>query len=426
MTKIAAITSLFLSILVSTLFLSCDKEKIDYGVEDPIEQGELSFASLTFTVDAQLVTKGEVETGNYKVCIYNANNELALGKVYSYTELPKVIALKVGTYRVVVQSEATMPESSDNPFYAGSQSIDIKKNKVTELDKIVCTLATTKVTVAVDAASFDGEIAPGYQVQVNNGGTGIYSFTETDIKSEKAKYFKTEIHKVLNITLTGKRPDGQSIREASTISNVKGGEWRKVKVSVVQTGTLKSALKIDSSMEEVNTDIKVPVEDDIIKPDPDPDPENPGNPDPNPDPTPGDYTLTILGDGFNIDQSISVPMVTTTPENPKTVIVNISASKGLNNLFVEINSETLTEDILTEVGLSKRFDLAYPGALKEGLQGLGLPTGDDVKGQTAIVFNITEFTPMLGIYGVATHKFIIRAVDAAGNEVKKTLTLISE
>lgn len=421
MKKKTAITSLLFSILVSTLFISCDKEKIDYGVEDPTEQGELSFASLTFTVDAQLVTKAE--TDNYKVCIYNANNELALGKVYSYTELPKVIAMKIGTYRVTVQSEATMPECSDNPFYAGSQSIEIKKNKVTELDKIVCTLATTKVTVAVDVASFDGEIAPGYQVQVNNGGTGIYSFTETDIKSEKAKYFKTEIHKVLNITLTGKRPDGQSIREASTISNVKGGEWRKVKVSVVQTGTLKSALKIDSSMEEVNTDIKVPVEDDIIKPNPDPeDPETPNpDPDPNPDPNPGESVLTIIGNGFNIDQSQTVPIGET-----KTIVVNISASKGLNNLFVTIDSDKLTPDILSEVGLASNFDLANPGAYEAGLKGLGFPVGNEVEGKTEIVFDITSFTPMLGIYGAGTHKFIIRAVDADGKETQKTLTIQSK
>lgn len=412
MKKKTAITSLLFSILVSTLFISCDKEKIDYGVEDPTEQGELSFASLTFTVDAQLVTKAE--TDNYKVCIYNANNELALGKVYSYTELPKVIAMKIGTYRVTVQSEATMPECSDNPFYAGSQSIEIKKNKVTELDKIVCTLATTKVTVAVDVASFDGEIAPGYQVQVNNGGTGIYSFTETDIKSEKAKYFKTEIHKVLNITLTGKRPDGQSIREASTISNVKGGEWRKVKVSVVQTGTLKSALKIDSSMEEVNTDIKVPVDDDIIKPDPTPDPEDPEKPDPDPTPDPIEIP-TIIGDNFNYIFPVG---------ETRTVIVDIVAKAGIESLTVDIESGFLTEEMLSDplIGLSTHFDLANPGDYEGVLIELGLiKANSPVKGSSSLRFDITSFTKLLFEAGV--HKFHVEVTDSNGQFAKQTLTL---
>lgn len=414
MKKITAITIMLFSIFVSALFTSCDKEKVDYGVESD-EQGELSFVGLSFSVNTEADTKAD--TKDYKVYIYTSGNEV-VGN-YTYSSLPKVIALKVGNYRIVVQSEEKMAECGDTPFYSGSQSFEIKKNKVTDLEKVVCTLTNTKVTVSVDG-TLDNEIQPGFQVQVSNGGTGIYSFTEKEIKDQVVKYFNTNTHKSLTVVLIGKRPDGQIVRETSTISNVKGGEWRNIKVSVVETGALKSSLKIDSSLVEIKWDVKVPVEDDVIKPDPTP---NPGDPDEpvNPDPTPGESVLTIVGNGFNIDQPQTVAIGET-----KTIIVNINASQGLNNLFVTIDSDKLTSSILEEVGLASNFDLANPGAYETGLKGLGFPVGSEVRGKTEIVFDITNFTPMLGIYGAGTHKFVIRAVDANNKEIEKTLTIESK
>ena len=108
-----------------------------------------------------------------------------------------------------------------------------------------------------------------------------------------------------------------------------------------------------------------------------------------------------------------------------TVVVNIEAENGFSNLKVKIDSETLTPELLEEVGLASEFDLAYPGDLRTGLESLGFPVGDQVLGKTTLKFDITKFTPLLGSYGPATHKFIITAIDQSGNSVEKTLTLIS-
>ena len=85
----------------------------------------------------------------------------------------------------------------------------------------------------------------------------------------------------------------------------------------------------------------------------------------------------------------------------------------------------MTEELLTDVGLAASFDLAEPGELENGLQGLGFPTGEAVVGQTEILFDVTKFTPLLGIYGVASHNFIIRLVDQQGLEVTQTLKIKS-
>ena len=134
-----------------------------------------------------------------------------------------------------------------------------------------------------------------------------------------------------------------------------------------------------------------------------------------------------MGDGFDIDESLDVPIKRDEGGNliGITVVVNIEAENGFSNLKVKIDSETLTPELLEEVGLASEFVLAFPGDLRTGLLSLGFPVGDQVLGKTTLKFDITKFTPLLGIYGPATHKFIITAIDQSGNSVEKTLTLIS-
>ena len=59
------------------------------------------------------------------------------------------------------------------------------------------------------------------------------------------------------------------------------------------------------------------------------------------------------------------------------------------------------------------------------MNGLGFPTGAAVVGQTEILFDVTNFTPLLGLYGAASHNFIIRLVDQQGLEVTQTLKIKS-
>ncbi|MGN0213372.1 MAG: DUF4493 domain-containing protein [Muribaculaceae bacterium] len=124
----------------------------------------------------------------------------------------------------------------------------------------------------------------------------------------------------------------------------------------------------------------------------------------------------------------------------KSAIVNISAPNGIKSLFVNINSGTLTSDILEGVGLGTQFDLATGKApdgtdFTEGLVGLGFPVAeggtmtingtvynyDPVLNQTAVEFNITEFMALLGIYGAAKHDFELTVTDNAGLVSKTTI-----
>ena len=88
-------------------------------------------------------------------------------------------------------------------------------------------------------------------------------------------------------------------------------------------------------------------------------------------------------------------------------------------MFVEIISETLD---VSEVGLPKSFDLAYPGENSDALSGLGFPVGDEVIGQTEVLFDISTFTALLPMFK-GNHDFKIRVVDSKGLEVTKTLKI---
>lgn len=109
--------------------------------------------------------------------------------------------------------------------------------------------------------------------------------------------------------------------------------------------------------------------------------------------------------------------------------VLITAPNGIKNLNVTINSETLTADILQSVGLDSQFDLATGMSvggvdLTAGLVGLGFPVANGgtidgmtyapVVNQTEVKFDITQFIPLLSVYGAGKHNFELSVTDNAG------------
>ena len=113
----------------------------------------------------------------------------------------------------------------------------------------------------------------------------------------------------------------------------------------------------------------------------------------------------------------------------KAAQVVISAPNGIKKFEVVINSGTLTADVLQGVGLDTEFDLATgrssAGAdLTEGLAGLGFPVANGgttssgttyapVVDETSVTFDITQFIPLLSIYGAAYHDFELTVTDNA-------------
>lgn len=233
------------------------------------------------------------------------------------------------------------------------------------------------------------------------------------------------------VTLKG-TIDGESIDYSERFESVKIGVHNIIKYKFAPVsdgsegdGTLGVAIVVDSSMtgsdEVVGTDPgKEPGIDDF----PEEGGEDPGDGDGDGD---GDENApTIVGANFNGSAfDITKDVLEVKKGASAQLQVTLTAPNGIAHVYVTIDSETLTKEVLEGVGLTDSFDLAEPGALEEGLNSLGFPTGDAVVGQTDLLFDITDFTSLLGIYGVANHNFIIRLVDQNGLEVTETLKIKS-
>lgn len=409
----------FLFCVASTLCIlgSCMNDDPNFGQDeeskDVVEgEGQISFAEVKLSVNVNVTTKGNapVETGDYIVQIYSTKNNLLVKEYPKFSEMPEIITLEVGDYRIEVLSHKIQLAEWEKPFYKGTQEFSIRKDEVTVIKPIECTLQNIMVTLAFsdDLKS----LLRGDESVTVTVGKGELNFNGEAISSGRAGFFQAaEVSNIIVAKFQG-TVDGEWTQITKSFINVKGGEHRNItfNLDIPSVGDMALGLRLNAYCTRIDLTSWIDPGKETILPE-----------DPSVNPGPGNAP-TIVGEGFNIMDEIEVEK-----DETKTIIVNITADNGIQNLKVKIDSETLTSAILNDVGLSSEFDLANPGSakLEEGLRGLGFPVKDEVVGKKAIVFDITNFTPLLGIYGLASHNFIITVVDQAGNTKTATLALKS-
>lgn len=413
----------FTLIASTLLFCACHTE----SMEDIVNaKGNLSLSSMKVGVnlDVDVVyldsrAESEIDLSNYIVTIYDKYSQRAGQWVYS--EMPEIVSLAVGTYTVEVKSAAEPSNGFDIPYYKGTATCEVKENQVTEGLEISCKLANMLFTVEYDE-SFQDKISEDVVTTITIGENSLQIPAS---ESRKAYLIAPDSETAsMEVSLKG-TIDGEVIDYSEHFDDVKSGVHNIIKYqfipvsdgnTVTAGGAFNISIAIDSSLTGSDESVSV----------------NPG-PEPGIDDFPtgggeGGDAPTIVGTNFNgksFDISNDVLEVPTNIKEPLPLQVTLSAANGIAHVYVTIDSETLTEDILTGVGLAASFDLAEPGELEAGLNGLGFPTGAAVVGQTEILFDVTNFTPLLGLYGAASHNFIIRLVDQQGLEVTQTLKIKS-
>lgn len=416
--------TLIVLILSSLSVISCKSEKISFedNNEGTKEIVELNLRSIIgqdlITVDTSVETRVDdasratnVDISSYIVVLYQSDDKLV--QQWTYSELPELVSVLEGDYYLLVKSHEQLPLDTKAYYEGKSEVFSVKAGAVTEVQPITCKMRSIKVVVTIDQTLL-GLLGNDIEIEMSLGEALLKI---TDISNIPPYYFApvTDEDNIFNITFKGTvdgyyenhtQPEtanaGSLLKVDFTLKNVSDEE-------IVASGTAGISIKVNETVTNIETDGNVKIDDEVIY-------EEPENPDEE------DTKPTIVGRGFNIDEPQNVP------KDGFECIVDITAANRFANLYVTIDSETLTADVLESVGLVSSFDLAYPGDLgpKLGEGGLGFPVGDQVIGQKNLVFNITAFTPLLNIYGAATHKFIIRVVDQTGVELEKTLTLITE
>lgn len=359
---------------------------------------------------------------------------------WTYATMPQLPTFAVGSYEVQVRSRVLKDAEWSAPYYLGSQTFDIRNGEVTDVGPIVCKLANVRVTIDYGPKLLEATGGEGFTITVTST-PGVY--LQYTGKETRSGYFAYNGQTTMVARFQG-RVNGVDEDFSHVLENIAPGQHRKLTFRLNynpntpddEVGTVDGqGIVVSCSTKTVSVDGSVIQEEDIQESGDRPNQEEKPKPD-DPDPQPGDEdkitftSETLANDNGNV--------LDDTPNNAadfgegkKEAKIHIHSEAPIASFKVKINSETLTADVLSGVGLAPEFDLADPIVktddgekkdLTEGLKGLEFPVGDEVKGATDLDFDITKFVPLTMIYGAANHRFILTVTDNAGNS--KTLTLL--
>lgn len=412
-------------LLATVVATGCVDDDIRYeGEENETTDniGYLSLSGLNVSVlsDTEIIaglksadkTRAEINVSDFTVDIINSAGE----KLHSfkYSECPsEPIALDVGTYTLNVYSGVTPAMAWETPTYGATKEFQIKRLQETSIGKIICKLASIKVSVeyTTDIAEI---LADDTKVNIALGeNSADFSFTEN-----RAVYFAPlDLLNTLNLTITGsfrEVEEGQSssFEMTSKINNVKAGQWRKITIIIEHAS-------------DGNIDVRVEVEnwvfDETIKVE-----------------TSSLLVESVIADDEDLKNAPQIIWVDNDIDQPLTltdsmfdaygdcivpVRINVSAVNLLAGLKVDISSTNA--DFIAALASSNvptSLDMCNPGAASTILGILGYPTGASIVGKESVTFNMQAQMKQLNAYA-GTHTFAITATDESGLEATKSLTI---
>ena len=413
-------------------FSACHSEKMETGATDVT--GQLSLASMKMEVDLKVDTvaypqsRAGVDVSNFLLTIKNSQGEQV--EQYTYSEMPEIISLPVGTYTVVASSAEAATNGFDVPFYTGStEQFTIKENELTEVSALTCRLANVMISVEYDEElrKLMGEDVVTTVTIKENTRDMIkeYSLDIPSSETRKAYLIAPASVSPMDITLKG-TIDGEFVTEVNRVDEVQAGQYNIIKYTLSpvddgnnsEGGNLNIAINIDSSMTSSDETVGVnPGEEPGIDDFPTDGGEEPGDGDGDGEGgITSDISITgkdLGGSPFDIDQTQTITGATT-------LIVGIEVPAGIQNLKVTISSDN---GDFGSIGASfGTFDLANPGDKESMIAELGLPYGTAVKDKTELDFDISTFTSLLIPFD-GTHTFNIVVTDNQGKTESKSLVI---
>lgn len=380
----------------------------------------------------EIKTRGEnVDINDFKLVFLKNGEEYT---TVIYAKMPEIMLLERGTYEIVASYGVDRVAAWENPLLEGkSKEFEVEPNTITtDLEPIVCDLKNVKVTIQLDPELSQVMGDDSYiTVKVGNA-EGLDFYKNEEIAKGTAGYFRIDNEKTLVATYNGTINGTPISQETKSLADISAGNHYEVTFKLHNHGEgnhgdSNGEVKVDAAVTFENIDSNVTVKDKLLD-DQSERPSQGENSNPGNDPEPGgDEPVTPPTEGagptVTADAPINLDDWNIAVEGLQ-CILNIHSDTGITGFTVKIDSETLTDDILTGVGLAAEFDLisgktAAGADVKEGLAGLNLPVADEVKDKNDVVFNVTDFMGLLGIYGAANHIFIITVTDASGTTVKE-------
>lgn len=321
---------------------------------------------------------------------------------------------------MVVRSHAVQKAEWSHPYFEGEKEFTVKNGEITSIGTVTCKFAAIKVDVKFDEKILATVTDPKARVVANDEGELTWTATET----RSGYYEAINGSQTLVAEFTG-TVNGQPITCIKPFDDVEKGKYYIINFTLKtgpgipdETGTIdpNGGITIDSTIEESdengNVDAPTTPENPNDRPDKEEWPEEPTPPgpdEPGPDEPGQEDLFTIVPTGINLE-GINDAV------DGNDYILDITTVNPIESMKVQIKSGYLDDDFLQGVGLTTEFDLADPKDLDAALSGMGFSTGANVKGQTAVNFNLTQFIPLLNLSpDPQVHTFTLTIADNKGN-----------
>lgn len=382
-------------------------------------------------VTKKVTSRSSIDLSPFLVDVVRTSDNANVAS-WTYATMPQLPTFAVGSYEVQVRSRVLKDAEWSAPYYLGSQTFDIRNGEVTDVGPIVCKLANVRVTIDYGPKLLAATGGEGFTITVTST-PGVY--LQYTGKETRSGYFAYNGQTTMVARFQG-RVNGVNEDFSHVLENIAPGQHRKLtfrlnynpNVPDDEVGTIEGqGIVVSCSTKTVNVDGNVIQEEDIQESG-----DRPGQEGDEPggeDPKPGEENKITFTSETLANENGNV--LDNTPNNAddfgegkKEAKIHIHSEAPIASLNVKIESNFLTESMLSGVGLTSEFDLANPVKdgkdYTEGLKGLGFKVGDEVKGETELDFDITTFMPL--IFEAGDHKFIITVKDENG--VSKTLSLL--
>lgn len=385
-------------LLSCILFISsCHSEEMNLKVN---QTGEVRLSSIKMTYNTEpvvSVSRAADDLSEYVIGIYTTSGELV--QEWTYSSMPEVFALPVGEYTVKAHSPEVVGAQFDAPYCEGeSAEFEVKKDNVTDVGEIKCTLKSIKVTIEFDQKLKDLIDEGGVIVNV---GEETLTFTKDETRSGffhgngQTNTVDVEFNAVV---------EGDQVNRTESYSGLSDGTELKL------TFGLKESVDVNpgEGVEYVSNNLLISDEYKEIGVS--------GTFTPDIEEIPDVDVMMIKGVGFDIDKPLT--------DFSNGVVVELYAPKGMKDVVVNITSTNpMFETAVSGVFGSNNFSL-MDETLQETLKGLGLPVKDDILGKKKVIFDITSFMQFLiddSLAGV--HTFGITITDMEDNSMSANLVI---
>lgn len=414
-----------MALLVLTISLSACHDSVNVNPPTKQEQGQVNLRSMSVDVNnaEKVINSGraQIDLSDFIIEIFNATGQ-RVGN-YTYSQMPEILTLEAGDYKVSVRSHEVEKAAWETPYFVGEKDFTVTSENITDIGIVTCKLSNIKVSIRYSEgllkymgddckvtvmANDEGRLEftkdekrSGYFAAVEGSSTLVAEFTGTvGGYKETVRHICSDVepgqHRIITFTLRG--PNGEVIGEEGQI-DPNGG------------------INIDASVEDEDLNGNINSDEDNLgdddRPGSDEQPDDGDDPTPPTPPTPGDEdAITFVSDGADFDK-------VNTPSDH--VVVTISSKNGIEHLNVKIMTDNNNFAASVADLLPMEFDLAYPGENQAKFASVGFPTGNEVIGQKEIIFDISTFVPLLNAFS-GTHSFQISVTDSESIQLVKTLT----